>query len=165
LGQIEQRDRLAPLLQRVGYALWQLAEMEDGAASHVVIRLRSVRGIGVKAAESIIEAVEHKTLGQLLRELRDANVLEVAIANRLQALLEERNWLVHHAKRESRGVLNDAPRYEQLIARLDRIGVEATALISDLGNALVDYVRTSGVSRENIDSEATRLARSWGYDV
>ncbi|HEY2852761.1 MAG TPA: hypothetical protein VGJ18_07955 [Gemmatimonadaceae bacterium] len=161
---LEQSQRVAHLLQRVGYALWQLAEVEYAAATHVVVRLRAVKGAGLAMAEPIEAAVHRKTFGQIVSELRDSGMLEERLALRLQALLNDRNWLVHRAKRESRGVIHDAAQYESLVSRLDRIADDALALQKDLAGELEGYVLKLGVSREYIDKEAQRLAREWGYD-
>ena len=161
--QIAQASALAALLQHVGYALWQAAECEDTLAHLIVLRLRDSRGIGEAAGAVLLQKAQKRTLGHLLQELRENGMLEGDVEQRLQVLLEERNWLVHRAKRESRGVLNDPAQFESLVARITRMADEATQLHSLLGSRLEDFVVASGVDRSVIDAEAAKLLRSWGY--
>ena len=155
---------LGSLLQRVGYALWQAAECEDTLTHYVVIKLRASRGVGEAAGNELMEKAQKRTLGHLLQELREKGALKVGLEGRLQVLLEERNWLVHRAKREHRGVLNDMSQLDKLVERLDRLAEEATNLNSLLGSELEEYVVTSGVDRQFIDVEASKLLRAWGYE-
>lgn len=155
---------LAALLQRVGYALWQAAECEDTLAHYVVVRVRSSRGIGEAAGHALLEQVQRKTFGSLLQELRAAGVLESDMELRLGPLLDERNWLVHRAKRESRGVLNDLAELDRLVARLDRLAEEATDVNQILAVRLEEFIVTAGVDRAMIDREAAGLIAAWGYD-
>ncbi|HET7550447.1 MAG TPA: hypothetical protein VFK04_04105 [Gemmatimonadaceae bacterium] len=158
-----QASLLAALLQRVGYALWQAAECEDTLAHYVVTRVRSSRGIGEAGGCALLEQVRKKTFGSLLKELKKAGVLESDLEQRLGPLLDERNWLVHRAKRESRGVLNDLAKLDRLVARLDHLAEEATDLNQILAVRLEEYIVTAGVDRAMIDREAARLIAEWGY--
>ena len=151
------------MLQRVGYALWQAAECEDTLAHYVVVRVRSSRGIGEAAGYALLEKVHKKTFGSLLKELREAGVLESDLEQRLSPLLDERNWLVHRAKRESRGVLNDLAKLDRLVARLDRLAEEATDVNGIMAVRLEEFIVASGVDRAIIDREAARLIAAWGY--
>ncbi|MEO6331690.1 MAG: hypothetical protein ABIP09_03935 [Gemmatimonadaceae bacterium] len=154
---------LAALLQRVGYALWQAAECEDTLAHYVVVRLRSVKGIGEVAGLELLRQAQKRTFGSLLKELRGKGVVESDIDRRLVPLLEERNWLVHHAKRESRGALRDPPRFDALVSRLDRLAEEATSINSLLGARLEEFVIQAGADPSAIDREAAKLLSEWGY--
>ena len=77
--------------------------------------------------------------------------------------MDDRNWLVHRAKRENRGALNDIALFNKLLARIDGIASDAGEINTFLATDMEDYVVRSGVDRSVIDVEATRLARSWGY--
>lgn len=111
----------------------------------------------------LLERAQGRTFGHLLQELRAKNVIEPEIENRLVPLLDERNWLVHRAKRESRGVLNDTARFDALVERLDRLAEEATVVNKVLAAKLEEFVVQSGVDRALIDREAAKLLADWGY--
>jgi hypothetical protein len=95
--------------------------------------------------------------------VRDAGILDIDLESQLRGLLHQRNWLVHHSKRESRGVLNDSNHFDALVGRLDRLADDATALNALLGSQLEEHVVTLGVDQAAIDREAKRNLRKWGY--
>lgn len=152
---------LSALLERVGYAVWQSAECEDTLAHWVLVALRPTRGIGEDEATPIIERVQNKTFGGLLSELKQDRILEEGLVERLEKLRDERNWLVHHAKRQNRGVLNRMQQFDELIERITWIGEEATELNTILGKQFEEHVVDAGVDRALIDEEAARLVDSW----
>lgn len=160
---VAQAELLSELLQHVGYAFWQLSECEDTVAHLVTIRLRATVGMGEEQGEALLAAAQRRTFGSLLRELRETQVLAPELERRMLALLEERNWLVHRSKRESRGVLHRGAAFDRLVSRLQSIAEEATAVNALLAAALEAYVVQAGVDPAFIDREAERLARSWGY--
>jgi hypothetical protein len=71
--------------------------------------------------------------------------------------------MVHRAKRESRGVLNDMAKLNALVARLDAVAGEATEINSLIEHELEEFVVLAGVDRARIDAEAAALVRQWGY--
>jgi hypothetical protein len=149
-------------MQRVGFAVWQLQELENTSATYVVLRLRQTRGVGVKRGKEIAALVEKATFGKLLRELQRAGILPNGLAGRLEGALEERNWLVHRARREYRGVLADMALYSSLSQRVDKLAEDARVLLNELGGEVESFIRSSGIDMEAVDREAQRLAASWG---
>lgn len=155
-------DRLAALMQAVGFALWQLQELENTAASFIAVRLRSTRGVGLERGGEIAAEVEGRTLGRMVKELVAGGVVSDEIGSRLAIVLEERNWLVHRARRETRGILGSDDIYGGTMRRLEVLADRSLALTKELGAAVEAYVIDSGVSPEFIEQEGERIARSWG---
>jgi uncharacterized protein YutE (UPF0331/DUF86 family) len=151
------------LISHVGYAFWQLSECEDAVAHFVTLRLKASRGMGRENGEALLAQTQRRTFGSLLKELQEKHILEQSLEAPLLALLEERNWLVHRSKRESRGVLFRSADFDRLVKRIDAIAEEASSLQLLVGRALEDFVVSCGVDPAFIDQEAARLARSWGY--
>lgn len=154
---------LSAILERVGYAVWQAAECEDTLAHLVVVHLRDAKGVGEPVGLQILGKEQRRTFGSLLTDLRKHGVLEESVEKRLMVLVEERNWLVHRAKRENRGVLHDLPRVDLLVDRISRIAIEATELNSLLGAKLEAFVVSSGLPQAAVDREAAALLAEWGY--
>ena len=160
---LEKAQILEQLLARVGYAVWQCAECEYTLATLVVVHLRSARGVGEDAGQKLLAAAERRTFGQALAELRKAGVLPAEVEQRALDLLAERNWVVHRAKRDHRGVLNRASELDKLVQRLDRVGEEALQVNKSLAAELEEFVVRSGVDRSHVDEEAAKVAAAWGY--
>lgn len=159
---LERSERFHMQTHRLGHALWHLQALENTVAGYVVVRLRETRGIGVERATQVTAEAEGLTLGRLVGQLKVAGVMPGELATRLEALLEKRNWLVHHSWRETRGVLADRVALTQLLDRLDAIAADALALNKELCQVMEEYVVSAGVSLEFINAEADRLARQWG---
>jgi hypothetical protein len=159
-----QANRLAALLQRVGYALWQIAECEDTVAHYVVLRLHATQGMGEQAGMALLASAQGRTFGNLLSELRNRGVLEGDLEARIGRLVEDRNWLVHRAKRENRGILNDSAAYDALLERLTALADEATDLHILMASRLEAYAIEAGVDSAQIDREAAALRKAWGYE-
>lgn len=153
----------ADLMARVGFALWQLQEVETVAAAHVVVRVRGHRGMGREAGEALLANAERSTFGTTLKALERAGVLPSDLTVRLQQCLEDRNWLAHRARREHRGVIADPAAYARLSERLDRLAADALSLLKELEGQHHAYVVSQGVNPADIEAAAQRLARSWGF--
>jgi len=156
-------ERLPVLMQAVGFAVWQVQELENTAAHYVVVRLRAARGMGKEQGEAASREVEGLTFGRLLGELTRAGVVTPALGSRLEALVNERNWLVHRARRETRGVLSSEKQFGRVLQRIRSIADQALVLLRELAPIVEDYVVSTGVDRSFIDRESERLARSWGF--
>lgn len=154
---------LTALLTHVGYAVWQAAECEDTVAHLVVVHLRKARGIGEPAGLRVLGKEQSRTFGSLVSELKRNGVLEESVQTRLTALADERNWLVHRAKRENRGLLHDLPNLDRVVSRIAELAHEATELNTLLGLKFEEVVLASGVPKETIDAEAEALLAEWGY--
>ena len=162
-ARIARAGLLSALLERVGYTFWQLAECEDAVALYLVFRLKAVRGIGLARGNELLDNAQRRTFGSLVHELTEHGVLDPTLESRLAGLLDDRNWLVHRSKRESRGVLFRSADFERLVERLDRIANEASEVQKLVAAATEEYLITQGVDRSQLDAEAARLAQSWGY--
>ncbi|MFZ3212900.1 MAG: hypothetical protein WA188_15465 [Terriglobales bacterium] len=160
--QFEYARRLERLMQSVGFAVWQLQELETTVAAYLVIRVQAHRGIGRTQGGALLKQAEGRTLGSLLKELASSGVLEDRLVTDLQQVLEFRNWLVHRARRENRGILVSEERLNDLMQQLESVADRSLGLLKMLGAETERYVLENGVDRAIIDCEADRLARSWG---
>ncbi|HVS26090.1 MAG TPA: hypothetical protein VHE58_02130 [Burkholderiales bacterium] len=162
VDRLEKADRLAAITQRVGFAVWQLQELEWAAVNYLVMRVHAKRGMGVAAGEALLGAVGKRTFGSVLKELSGAGVLDPTLAAGLTNTLQERNWLVHQSRRDSRGALKSDKDSADLIARLDKIADNALVLLRQVGQLIERYAADSGVPPEFVDRESERLLKQWG---
>jgi uncharacterized protein YutE (UPF0331/DUF86 family) len=99
---LEAADRLNLILNRVGFALWQIQELESVAANYFVLLVQAEKGMGLEAGNLLIEKAKKKTFGTTVRRLAEAGLLTPQLERRLKDLLAERNWLVHGSREASR---------------------------------------------------------------
>jgi hypothetical protein len=159
---VELSERLASLMQSVGFSLWQLQELETTVATYLVVRVHAHRGIGKVQGDSLLKQAEGRTLGALLKDLAKSGVIDDQLSIDLKEMLEQRNWLVHRACRENRGILSNAKHLTEMLDRLESLADRSLAIHKTLAADLERYVLHAGVDRAVIDREADRLTREWG---
>lgn len=159
---IELAACLSSFYQKIGHALWQVQALEATTAAYVVVRLRDSRGVGLDRGAELSQDVERLTLGTLVRELVAASVVDDDLGKQLLTMLEERNWLAHRLWREQRNVLASDKALRSLISRLELLADRVLALNKEIGRRVEEHVVASGVDRDWIDREASRLAHNWG---
>jgi len=158
---LQKADRLAAITQRVGFALWQLQEMEGVAAQYFVLVAQATLGMGLAAGNALIEKAQSKTFGATIHKITKAGLLSSELELRFTNLLSERNWLVHKSRSISRNAIYSDTAMQKLILRLDAITNESNALLREL-SALVEYhVRKHGVTEEYIEETANQLLEQW----
>ena len=155
-------ELLAAAMERVGHAVWQVQALEDTLAHYVVIRVRGTDRIKQDEGDTLLASAQKRTMGSLITELERAGVVPDGLNERLRPVLEERNWLVHHARREMRGMLSKPEVYNTLQIRAEALMDESLALNKSLAAELQSFVRSLGVSQEALDAAAERLMKQWG---
>ncbi len=158
---LQRADRLADITQRVGFALWQLQELEGCAAQCFVLLAQAKQGMGVVAGEALVEKAQGKTFGATINQMAKASLLQPELAQRFSSLLAERNWLVHKSRADSRHVIHDHAATQALRGRLDAIADESLVLLKAIAKLAEDFVRRHGVSAEYIDRTAQQLLQQW----
>jgi len=156
--------RLPAFFRAVGFAFWQHQELENTAKDYVVVRLREVRGAGRERGESISKEVHSRTFGSVVNELIQSGVVSGDLADQLRAANKDRNWLFHHARSDTRGFISDDAKFQAVQARLEAMAERSLALIKALGHEVEMFISSCGISRDLIDREADRIARSWGFE-
>lgn len=160
-NQLRKADRLSTITQSVGFALWQIQELESCSAQYFVLLAQAQKGMGLAEGDALIEKAQAKTFGSTIRQIVKARLMDSEIETRFTALLAERNWLVHRSRLDSRNAVHDDNAMSLLIARLDALANEATALLKEVGARIETFVRQHGVSAEYIDSMSKQILEQW----
>lgn len=160
-NQLRKADRLSSITQRVGFALWQIQELESGTAQYFVLLAQAQKGMGLAEGDALIEKAQAKTFGSTIHQIIKAHLMDSEIETRFTSLLAERNWLVHRSRMDSRNAVHDDNAMSLLIARLDALANEATALLKEVGGRIETFVRQHGVSAEYIDSMSKQILEQW----
>jgi len=159
--QIEAADRLAIITQKVGYGLWQLQELEGVSATTFVLIAEAEKGMGLTAGEALGKRARKRTFGATIHQLADAGVIDEALDTRFRTMLEERNWLVHRSRGDSRRAVYHDKHLDELLIRLDWIAEEALALLKEVGKLAEAHVKSHGVSEKYIQENAAKLLKEW----
>ena len=159
--QLASAERLHVVTQRVGFALWQLQELEGMAAQYYVLVALAKRGMGVDAGTALVEDAQSKTFGTTVSKLVKAKHLPAHVEPRLLALLKERNWLVHSSRSTSREATHNDAACRRVVQRLDSIAEEARQLMKVVGMAAEEHAMKHGVPVEKIDELAAQTLKAW----
>ncbi|HTD89413.1 MAG TPA: hypothetical protein VK663_02035 [Burkholderiales bacterium] len=160
-NQLADAERLNLISQRVGYALWQLQELEGVAATYLVVVARATQGMGAEQGNALLEKALSQTFGVTVKAIIKAGKMPAELSEPVQRLLTERNWLVHGSRASSRSAVRHESDCSALIARVDAIAASALYLVREFGAQTESFVKARGVSAETIDTEAARILKKW----
>jgi hypothetical protein len=158
---IEKANRLAEITQRMGFALWQIQELEGCTARYLVLVTQAKRGMGTKACDELLGKAFGKTLGATIHKVTKTGLLSIDLERRFCALLTERNWLVHKLRAQSRNAIHSKPIAEKIIQRLDAMADESKALLYEIAALAEQYVKKIGISQQQIEEAANHLLEQW----
>lgn len=160
--QLEKAGRLAEIAQKVGFTLWQVQELE-GIAIQCLGLFEAPPGVLTSAqGRALLEELERKSFAAIIKQLVEKAQLEPTLRGRFDSIREERNWLVHRSRADSRSAVHHDADRDALLQRLQVIADEALSLMKELeGVALARTIKATGVSVERINDEAMRTLASW----
>jgi hypothetical protein len=160
---IEQVTMLDDVARQIGYAVWDLQELEWMLGRLWVLTRPDIRGAGPEVAAPVLERADKRTFGTAFRELIGAGLFDSDLAARLGEIVDERNWIVHRSRRDNRGIVNSRARCAAFLARLER-AQEESAELRELVFALVTRETAAvGTQQDVVDRQADRLLQEWGF--
>lgn len=158
---VAKASRLEALARRVGFAVLQVQALESASAQYLVLRSKATRGMGVDAAQRILEKARKETFGTTIGAMKNAGLLSEELANRFKALLKERNWLVHRSRTENSAALTSDDLASVLVARIDRAEDESRKLLHELAALSHTFVLDSGVPAEVVNAAISDVVQQW----
>lgn len=159
--QQERAERLAIVTQNVGFALWQLQELEGVAAQYFVLLVQATRGMGLAEGNALLEKAQAKTFGATLHQIAKAGLISPEMEGRFEKMLAERNWLVHRSRAESRSAIHNAKLMVALVARLEAISDESLMLLKYIDGETTTFVQQHGVSMSYVAQVSNQLLEQW----
>lgn len=164
--QLAPGNRLAMITQEIGYALWQLQNLEETTAQYFVLLTQAKPQMGIEAGKILFEKASKKTFGTTIHALVKTECLSSEIKRRFIALLKERNWLVHSSLRDNRRAVHEDAAAQKLMTRLIEISDETLVLHKHIGHLIENYTKSCGVSTARIDKLTEELLNEWrGYNT
>lgn len=154
-------ERLDLLAQHVGFAVWQIQELEAAAAQFYVLVALAQAGMGEEAGLALVEQAQSKTFGSTVNKLVKGNHLPEELKERFTKFLADRNWLVHSSKVNSRNAVYHQSHFEELIKKLEAIADEALALLRTLPVLSEVFLLSNNIDPENTQSIANKILKKW----
>lgn len=159
--QLQKANRLSLISEKIGFALWQLQELEGTSAQFFVLLAQASKGMGLDKGNALVENLKGLPFGATVRKIRKEELLSAEMEERLIKLLSERNWLVHRSRGDSRSAIHNDLSMQKLMKRVDTMAYESLLLLKEIGALSKDYVKEHGVTEEYINIKARELLDQW----
>lgn len=159
--QLQLDHRLSAITQKIGFVLWQLQVLEGASAQYFVLLVQAEKGMGLVAANALIEKAKHKTFGATIHQMTKAGLLSSELNTRFTYLLTERNWLVHKSRASSRSAIHSDVSMNKLLSKLDAIADESLALIKEVAVLVDHFVKSYGITEQQVNEKTNQLLEEW----
>lgn len=144
------------LWRHIGKALW-MAQLVEYSVVHFAVASRAPATLTEHDVEELLERQFKSTVGVVVGNLRQANLVSPALDAQLSAFVAERNWLAHRVRLQHALDIHSRSAFSALIARLEALQKSSLALADSLATALENWCIARGVSREALRVEVERL--------
>jgi hypothetical protein len=147
-------NQLADFYQAIGGAIWHLQFLEDVVVTYLTMRLRLQTPFSHSLDEALrtLETERKKTLGMLVKEAKAAGIVQGELATACEALLNERNWLVHRVVVEAADGIYSEPHREALVGRIRKLTDDAVRLKKTLYAEVRAWCHAQGVDVARAES-------------
>ena len=131
------QEHVDQLYRLIGKAVWHLQHLENIVASFTAFKvLQAKREKGKRLRTTDVERAlakqKRQTLGPLIGNAKAHKTIPPHLAKRFEALLEERNWLIHNCVTDEFLSLRNTAERQRLFQRIDGFSEEAIALQGEM---------------------------------
>jgi hypothetical protein len=151
-------DEVATLYQFIGRAIWLIQNLEDALSNSLTIKIglkdEQLGSVDHSVASAKLNRKRNLTLGQSVKISRQNLLYEDSLQERLNVLLDERNWLVHRLVHQSSDDMNVVTKREALFVRIHKILAEARELQNLIAEDLINFCVLKGADRKGIEDTA-----------
>jgi len=161
MQQMQKANRLKEITQRIGFAIWQLQELEGVSAQYFVLLGQAKKGMGEAAGNDLVKKAKKKTFGRTIQNLKKKGLLSTELESRFLKILSERNWLVHRSRSENRDAVHSDIAMQRLMSRIDAMADESLALLKEIVSLSIAYVKKHDVNEDFIYKKAEELLNQW----
>ena len=158
---ISKQEIINEICYQIGFATWQLQDLERNLAYYYVLVLNSNEGMGFENAKVPLEKSLKQPLGQSLDSLNKANLIPTEFKKRFQSLLDERNWLVHRSRADNRNIFDSRLVYESFLNRVQLIKNETLSLSKIVEKFVSTYLEQQNFIIDHVDELTQEILDGW----
>ena len=158
---METAFRLNEITQKIGFAVWQLQELECVSAKYFVLVAQAEKGMGEVTCGKLVEKAIKETFGRTIHKIAKEGILSTELENRFHNLLSERNWLIHRSRADSWAAIHSNKAMDILVNRIDAIGKESLSLLYETQHLSMNFINKQNVTKEYIHRKAGELLQQW----
>lgn len=141
--------------------MWQLQELKARAARYFVLLAQAEPRMGRAAGDALVSKAIGKTLGAAINHMMKAQLLDDRLGPRFTSLLQQRNWLVHRSRADSRDAIHSDDAMQTLMRRLEFVADESAALMNEAAVRVQRFAAERGLSTQKIDRATHQLLQQW----
>lgn len=149
-------EELDYLFHSIGAAIWHLQSVENALVPLIIFKGVVVEPNSVTESEALDLEAKFKALplGKLIGKLVELKLVSSDLIERLRAFNNERKWIVHNSVFESGDHLYTDTGRNRVFSRLEAFIAEAIALHKHIGELIIEYSISKGITRDQIESHA-----------
>ena len=160
-------DDVDDLYRSIGRCVWHLQHLDNVVFTFTtLIDLDEFKSRGEKVTEALARETRAKqrklTLGPLIAEAKRKGSISPAMSERFDALLAERNWLIHRCVIDEYLALRGPTSRANFFRRLDAFEEMTIALRGQVATMLEDWYQRAGYDRALADAIAVRALHDAG---
>jgi hypothetical protein len=120
------------LCRLIGLAILMSQKIQFSLAHYLVYHKMRHAGLSRIESQQLITKLLSKTLGAVISQVRSEAPLEAALTEKLDALLQERNWLAHNFDQEATPIIAAGKDFNNFNERMAGITIAAHDLMVEL---------------------------------
>jgi hypothetical protein len=159
--QLRMSARLTAFCDRIGFAVWQLQDLETVCAKYLMLRTCIKEGVTENDYDALVEKALGKPFGATLRAAAEANVFSGQLQSRFKEILSERNWLIHKSRLDNRAALCSDSATHELIQRIDQISAGVRELMVEIDKLIDSDAIESGVDLVELGKRTDEMLSTW----
>nr|ASV46975.1 hypothetical protein [uncultured bacterium] len=160
-GELLQRSAVQDVQTWIGHALIEVQRLEAALFSYLVLTRNEQPGQAGPAAALLLNENALLSVESLVAQLRALGLPGGEFEERFGRVVAERAWLVHRSGYESQKTLMDQEKTAVLLRRLERIVDDASAVKTQLEEAIREHLSRTGLSKREIDEKTDKAKELW----
>lgn len=147
---------LAYLYNKIGASIWHLQYVENALVPYIIVKgvAKELNSLPEKEAFKHEAELNKLTLGQLIGKAAKLDVFDEKFLGRLRGFNNERKWIVHNSIFEHGDTLYTDEGRNFVFSRFDGFVEEAISLHKQIGDLMVEYCVSKGMSKKDISQVA-----------
>jgi hypothetical protein len=154
-------ERMSVLNEMIGMTMRHLQLLEGSVAQFFVLTEKAEQGMGEEKGNVLLAKAQRDTFGGSVKKLIAARSLPDDVTGRFEALVKERNWLVHNSLEENRKASINDGCFEAFLLRLEAMVNETNALMRELLVRAEEFVLSRGVRADQIEAKTAETLKLW----
>jgi len=151
-------QNIVSLYNLIGEAICAVQHAEDALSHSIALKVDVKHPSRMKKidADKALEKYRTFTLGQAVKRAKKEKLYSPEIFRDLEALSEERNWLIHRSIAHGRDVWESDPPWAVLFRRIKAISVAAKRIQISIEQDLIAYSESNGIDMSKVKAEIAR---------